>query len=42
MIDMAFGITRNELNAWKRKIDEGEIAFLTIIGMINGFPITMP
>lgn len=38
MIDMAFGITRNELNAWKRKIDEGEIAFLTHYWHDKRFP----
>jgi len=26
---MAFGIKREELNAWKRAVSEGEIAFLT-------------
>ncbi|WNR45320.1 hypothetical protein [Paenibacillus roseipurpureus] len=26
---MAFGVSRHELNEWKRKCSEGEIAFLT-------------
>ncbi|MCU9614691.1 hypothetical protein OEV98_14200 [Caldibacillus lycopersici] len=26
---MAFGIRRNQLEKWKQKIDQGEIAFLT-------------
>ncbi|GGK26934.1 hypothetical protein GCM10010965_19600 [Caldalkalibacillus thermarum] len=26
---MAFGITRKELNLWKRKVEKGEIAFIT-------------
>ncbi|GAA4855720.1 hypothetical protein GCM10023310_38390 [Paenibacillus vulneris] len=26
---MAFGITRDELNDWKRRVAEGQIAFLT-------------
>ncbi len=35
---MAFGIRRDELNEWKRKIDHGEIAFLTHYWLDNRFP----
>ncbi|NCU18546.1 hypothetical protein [Pallidibacillus pasinlerensis] len=35
---MAFGITRNQLNEWKRKIDAGEIAFLTHYWYDERFP----
>lgn len=35
---MAFGIKREELRAWKRSIDQGEIAFLTHYWMDERFP----
>lgn len=35
---MAFGITRKELNEWKRKIDNGEIAFITHYWYDERFP----
>jgi hypothetical protein len=35
---MAFGIKRMELNEWKRKIDHGEIAFLTHYWLDPRFP----
>ena len=35
---MAFGITRKELKDWKRKIDQGEIAFLTHFWIDDRFP----
>lgn len=35
---MAFGITRNELIAWKRKVRQGEIAFLTHYWYDKRFP----
>ncbi|MDQ6598283.1 hypothetical protein [Bacillus salipaludis] len=35
---MAFGIRRDELNEWKRKIDHGEIAFLTHYWLDERFP----
>lgn len=35
---MAFGINRNELIEWKRKIDEGEISFLTHYWLDDRFP----
>ncbi|MEH7109632.1 hypothetical protein [Bacillus sp. JJ1764] len=35
---MAFGIKRRELLDWKRKIDEGEIAFLTHYWLDDRFP----
>src|SRR3954463_6098076 len=35
---MAFGIKRKELNEWKRKIDDGEIAFLTHYWLDDRFP----
>jgi hypothetical protein len=35
---MAFGITRKELKAWKMKIDQGEIAFLTHFWIDDRFP----
>lgn len=35
---MAFGITRRELNEWKRKIDQGEIAFITHYWYDERFP----
>ncbi|MEK6454246.1 hypothetical protein [Caldifermentibacillus hisashii] len=35
---MAFGITRQHVNEWKRKIDRGEIAFLTHYWYDERFP----
>src|SRR5947207_8124988 len=35
---MAFGIKRQELLAWKQKIDGGEIAFLTHYWLDDRFP----
>ncbi|WP_307471587.1 hypothetical protein [Cytobacillus purgationiresistens] len=35
---MAFGIKREDLNGWKRKIDDGEIAFLTHYWLDDRFP----
>ncbi|MFZ7942285.1 MULTISPECIES: hypothetical protein [Bacillaceae] len=35
---MAFGIKRQDINDWKRKIDEGEIAFLTHYWLDDRFP----
>ncbi|PWU68764.1 hypothetical protein [Gracilibacillus dipsosauri] len=35
---MAFGIDRNTLNKWKRKVDRGEIAFLTHYWLDDRFP----
>lgn len=35
---MAFGINREELKLWKRKIDQGEIAFLTHYWLDDRFP----
>ncbi|MCE4047880.1 MULTISPECIES: hypothetical protein [Bacillaceae] len=35
---MAFGINRKELADWKRKIDEGQIAFLTHYWLDDRFP----
>lgn len=35
---MAFGIKRHELNRWKEKIDQGEIAFLTHYWLDDRFP----
>ncbi|MDZ5472743.1 hypothetical protein SM124_13500 [Bacillus sp. 31A1R] len=35
---MAFGISKEELREWKRKIDEGEIAFLTHYWLDDRFP----
>lgn len=35
---MAFGIKREDLKAWKKKIDEGEIAFLTHYWVDERFP----
>ena len=35
---MAFGIKRHELIEWKRKIDGGEIAFLTHYWLDDRFP----
>jgi hypothetical protein len=36
--DLAFGITRKELTDWKRRIDQGEIAFLTHFWIDDRFP----
>jgi hypothetical protein len=35
---MAFGIKREELREWKKKIDRGEIAFLTHYWLDDRFP----
>ncbi len=35
---MAFGIKREDLLAWKKKIDNGEIAFLTHYWLDDRFP----
>lgn len=35
---MAFGIKRHEIKEWKRKIDAGEIAFLTHYWLDDRFP----
>lgn len=35
---MAFGIKRHEIREWKRKIDAGEIAFLTHYRLDDRFP----
>ena len=35
---MAFGIKRKEIEEWKRKIDQGEIAFLTHYWLDDRFP----
>jgi hypothetical protein len=35
---MAFGIKRKEINEWKQKIDDGEIAFLTHYWLDDRFP----
>lgn len=35
---MAFGITREELNEWKRDVQSGRIAFLTHYWIDNRFP----
>ncbi|WP_071395049.1 hypothetical protein [Bacillus tuaregi] len=35
---MAFGIKRHELLEWKRKVDRGEIAFLTHYWLDSRFP----
>ncbi|MGX6443342.1 hypothetical protein ACWM35_09005 [Neobacillus sp. K501] len=35
---MAFGIKRHEIREWKRKIDAGEIAFLTHYWLDDRFP----
>lgn len=35
---MAFGITRAEMNAWKSKVAQGEIAFLTHYWLDPRFP----
>ncbi|BCJ86895.1 hypothetical protein [Effusibacillus dendaii] len=35
---MAFGINRQELNEWKRRVKQGEIAFLTHYWLDPRFP----
>lgn len=35
---MAFGISREELNSWKKKADSGEIAFITHFWLDDRFP----
>ncbi|MUT66622.1 hypothetical protein [Paenibacillus sp. NEAU-GSW1] len=35
---MAFGITRAEMNAWKTKVAQGEIAFITHYWLDPRFP----
>lgn len=35
---MAFGINRKQVNEWKQKIDQGEIAFLTHYWYDERFP----
>ena len=35
---MAFGIKRDEIDEWKRKIDSGEVAFLTHYWIDERFP----
>lgn len=35
---MAFGINRQELNDWKKRIDQGNIAFLTHYWLDDRFP----
>ena len=35
---MAFGIKRSELNEWKRKVREGQIAFITHYWLDDRFP----
>lgn len=35
---MAFGIKRKEIEEWKRRIDQGEIAFLTHYWVDDRFP----
>ena len=35
---MAFGISRKELQQWKRDIDNGKVAFLTHYWMDDRFP----
>lgn len=35
---LAFGINRQELKEWKRKIDSGDIAFLTHFWLDERFP----
>ncbi|NHM31010.1 hypothetical protein [Neobacillus terrae] len=35
---MAFGIKKEEVREWKRKIDKGEIAFLTHYWLDDRFP----
>ncbi|PLR95257.1 hypothetical protein [Bacillus sp. T33-2] len=35
---MAFGISRDQLNDWKKKMEKGEIAFLTHYWLDDRFP----
>lgn len=35
---MAFGISKGELREWKKKIDKGEVAFLTHYWLDERFP----
>lgn len=35
---MAFGITKQDLKLWKKKIDQGEIAFITHFWLDDRFP----
>ncbi|MEW4218467.1 hypothetical protein [Rossellomorea marisflavi] len=35
---MAFGINRSELNQWKARVEQGEIAFLTHYWLDSRFP----
>jgi hypothetical protein len=35
---LAFGLKREQINEWKQKIDEGEIAFLTHFWQDKRFP----
>ncbi|WP_334075489.1 MULTISPECIES: hypothetical protein [Paenibacillus] len=35
---MAFGVTRDELNAWKKAVSRGEIAYLTHYWLDPRFP----
>lgn len=35
---MAFGISKQQLQAWKESIDKGEIAFITHYWLDNRFP----
>jgi hypothetical protein len=35
---MAFGISRKEMNAWKDKVSQGEIAYLTHYWLDSRFP----
>lgn len=35
---MAFGVTREELNAWKRTVNQGKIAYLTHFWLEPRFP----
>lgn len=35
---MAFGIKRNDLNAWKSAVQQGEVAFLTHYWLDDRFP----
>lgn len=35
---MAFGVTRDELNSWKQRVSQGEIAYLTHYWLEPRFP----
>lgn len=35
---MAFGITKEQLKLWKRKIDQGDVAFITHYWLDDRFP----